>query len=368
MRPRVTVLLPVYNGEDLVGPALDSVLAQTYDDFELLVVDDCSRDNSVEVVSSYEDPRVRLVRNEENVGQVASLNRGLREARGEYVARLDQDDACLPRRLERQVAVLDAEPDVAIVGTWVDLYDAEGRLVRRMRGSIEDQADFLSLILTNQLPLAHPSVMFRLAPVLEAGGYDVSLRYAEDQDLWRRLALAGHEARVVRETLLRFRLHEGQQSQRHAEEQQANNMRSLDSFVAALTDAGAAPRLRLLLTWNDGFWDHCRDGEAARRLAAELERLLERAVTRLSLDAAQAAKLDRLVRARVALAARRSWRHGVILHWRVGLPLLRFGLRGLASRPRAEATAAAAFVYAAAPALAVLRRIERITMAVLGRA
>src|SRR5205823_6417419 len=104
--------------------AVDSVLSQTYVDFELLLVDDASTDAAVDVLPS--DPRIRILRNERNIGQIPSLNRGLHDARGEYIARLDHDDVCLPHRLERQVELLDRTPDVALAATWTDIVDNSG--------------------------------------------------------------------------------------------------------------------------------------------------------------------------------------------------------------------------------------------------
>ena len=348
------MLVPAYNGGELLRAAVASVLAQTYDDFELLVVDDCSNDGSADFLAAHDDPRIRLVRNERNLGQVPTLNRGLELARGEYVARLDQDDACLPARLERQVAVLDCAPRVGVVGSFMDLCDGEDRPAGRLGRRVDDAADFAFLLLTNQLPLTHPTVTFRLAPVREIGGYDVALRYAEDQDLWRRLALAGWEARVVPEALVRYRVHEGQQSHRHSDEQQANNLAALERFVGELADDVEPEPLRRLLAWDDAFWADCLTRENGERTASQLERLVRGAPARLGLGSADAAKLERLLRARVALAARRSWRSGVRTHWRAAPPLLRFGLAGASATAKLEAAA----VYALAPALPPLRAVE----------
>jgi len=362
--PKVSVLLPVYNGGDLVSTAIDSVLAQTFTDFELLLIDDCSTDDSAAAICAYDDPRIRLLRNERNVGQVATLNRGLREVRAPYVARLDQDDACLPHRLERQVALLDAEPEVAVVGTWMDVCDDDDHLVWELRGTIGDRAHLVFLILTNQLPIAHPTVMFRRDPVLALGGYDVSVKLAEDQDLWRRLVLAGHAARVVEEPLLRYRLHAGQQSQQRWEEQQVSNRRALDRFIAELAGEEDATAIRLLLTWDDEFWSAHGTHDDAARVAGALERLLSGARARLDLTENQAATLDEQIRARVTLAARRSWRSGVLRHWRTSRPLLHAGVLRLPPARRRRAQAVAAFVYATAPVLAVLLRGERLGQAV----
>ncbi len=133
----------------------------------------------------------------------------LREARGEYVARLDQDDIALPTRLQRQVAVLDREPNVAVVGSWVDYIDERGRTTESVRKPIDDLPDLLFLLFVKGLPLAHSAVMYRRDLVLELGSYDEAARLAEDTDLWRRIALSRHEARVVPEVLLRYLVHTG---------------------------------------------------------------------------------------------------------------------------------------------------------------
>ena len=112
MTPRVTVLLAVHNGEPYVRDAVESVLDQTHRDFEFVIVDDASTDGTVVTIESFDDARIRLFRNERNLGQVPSLNRGLREARGAIVARIDADDVSRPTRLERQLAVLDADPRI----------------------------------------------------------------------------------------------------------------------------------------------------------------------------------------------------------------------------------------------------------------
>ena len=357
--PKVTVLLPVYNGAAYITAAIQSVLDQTMDDFELLVVDDCSSDDSTAIVAGFGDPRIRVLRNEQNLGQIGSLNRGLTEARAPYVARLDQDDRCRPERLERQAAVLDAEPRVGLVGTLMDIVDDEDRPISRTRGRLDDYVDFIFAAVTNQLPLGHPSVMFRRDAVLALGGYDGSVALAEDQDLWRRLALAGYEARLLQEPLLVYRVHTGQQSQRSARLQQENNGRALDNFLATLSGRPSAPGLGLLLAWNDDFWRVCRTGADARRAAASLETLLEDAATRLDLSSKDAGKLDELMRHRVELAARRSWRTSVIRHWTASGPLLSFGLRRRRGTDLLRRRIASVFVFATAPILRVLYLVKR---------
>jgi hypothetical protein len=319
--PRVTVLLAVKDGLPWVRDAVESVLAQTYEDFELLVVDDGSSDGTAEAVEAFADPRIRVLRNDSNAGQAPSLNRGLQEARGELVARLDADDVCLPRRLERQVAVLDADPSVALVGTWMDVVDERSRLWGRLRGRVRDFPEFVFAILADRYPWGHPSLMFRRDVVVALGGYDESLAPSEDKDLYRRLALARHGARGVEEPLVRYRRHELQLSQEQADVQLRHDWQSQERFLAELAGEERARRLRLLLSTGT-------DPEGAP--SELLEQLLDGAARRLGLIASDRARLESLLARHLA----RRWAPAL----RAAGPFLRARplapLRGLARRSR----------------------------------
>jgi GT2 family glycosyltransferase len=351
----VTVLLAVRNGEPFLRAAAESVLAQTIGDLELLVVDDASDDGTPELLESIGDERLRVLRNAQNLGQVPSLNLGLHAARGRYVARLDHDDVCLPDRLERQVAVLDSQPRVAVVGSWATLVDASDAVVGHARQSIRDYLDFVYWNLVAWVLIPHPSAVFRRDVVLELGGYDESLGPSEDKDLWRRLALHRFEARIVEAELIRYRLHGTQLSRLHEERQRRNDALSHERFLAALSPDVDKEQLRLLLTADPALF---ADGVDTRRLLADLTRLLDGAASTLRLPPADRARLERLVRARVARAARDGWR-GELPAWRRASPgLARYGLRR--GGPAAAADAAA-YVLAlpVAPALAAAVRVAR---------
>jgi glycosyltransferase involved in cell wall biosynthesis len=296
---RVTVLLPVHDGEPYVGDAVRSVLEQTFDDFELLVVDDGSTDGTAETLASFHDPRLRVIRNERNVGLVASLNRGLAEARGEYVARIDADDRCLPQRLERQVAVLDAEPRVGLVGSWMELVDASGEPAGRLVARISDFAELLYYTLIMYVLVSHPAAMFRREAVLAVGGYDPHTFLAEDKDLWRRLALARWDARIVQEPLVVYRLHDDSITSRNLDAQRAVDADSQERFLATLAPAAPERLLRLLLAGQPGVWREPGDPVAA------LEQLLAAAQERLRLVETERGRLEELLRARVLEVARR---------------------------------------------------------------
>jgi len=208
--PQVTVLIPVYNREGYVRDAIESVLAQTFTDFELLVIDDGSTDRSCEVVQSYHDPRMRVVCNETNAGIPKTRNTGIRLARGEYLAFLDSDDWAYPERLAKQVAFLDSHPDYAAVGAWVDWMDEEGRSLRRVKRKpvLPDEIAALRLF---QQGIENSASMARIVVLREyehQEEYDVS----EDFDLWARIA-AHYQLATLPDVLVRRRMHSGRISE-----------------------------------------------------------------------------------------------------------------------------------------------------------
>lgn len=203
--PSVTVLMSVFNGERYLGPAIESILKQTYSDFELVIVNDGSTDGSQAIVRSYGDARIRLVENGCNLGQATALNRGLCLARGELIARQDADDLSHPERLARQVEVMCADPDLALVGTQGRVIDETGARV----GTVSRCREHISIrwyhLFDN--PFIHTSVIFRRAVVLdELGGYDESFPYCQDYELWSRV-LQSHRALNLSDRLVDYRWH-----------------------------------------------------------------------------------------------------------------------------------------------------------------
>lgn len=201
--PCVTVLMSVYNGEKYLSEAIDSILAQTYPDFEFLIIDDASSDASREIVKSYADPRIRLIANTERKGLAANLNRGIQLARGEYIARMDADDISMSERLQKQVAFMQANPDIAASGTCAIDMNESGRDLK-VRKVVRGEA--LRRWVWVPSPLIHPSVILRKS-VVEKFGYDVSLELAEDYGLWIGLHCAGERLDNLNEVLLRYRVH-----------------------------------------------------------------------------------------------------------------------------------------------------------------
>lgn len=187
--PRITVAMSVYNNAAYLAEALDSILAQSFGDFELVIVDDGSTDASPAIIDGYAaaDPRIRVIR-QANQGLIASLNHIIAVARGTYVARMDGDDVALPERFAQQVAFLDANPDHGLVGTQIWAIDERGERQSDRRIDHPLSAEHIAAALPTASPLCHPSVMMRRDLLEAVGGYRAAYRHCEDYDLWLRLA------------------------------------------------------------------------------------------------------------------------------------------------------------------------------------
>lgn len=187
MMPTVSIILPTYNCPQFVGQAIECMLAQTYADFELIVVDDGSTDNTPGIARQFADPRMRVI-TQANRGLAGALNRGLELSSGRYIARQDQDDVSFPERLAKQVAYLDAHPACALVGTWAQIW-RENEDTGRHHAHPSDNARLkFELLMDN--PFVHSSVMMRKAALDRVGGYctDRGRQPPEDFELWSRIA------------------------------------------------------------------------------------------------------------------------------------------------------------------------------------
>lgn len=203
---RISVLVPAYNAERYILPSVLSVLAQTCEDFELLVVDDCSTDRTPDLLSSIRDRRLRVLRNPRNLGIVGTLNHAMAEARGRYIARMDADDYCLPTRFARQARFLDQHPDIVLVGAGTFLLE-DGRVRHERRRSDPDPAVLRWQFLVSN-PIGHSTMMFRADAVASLDAYlREDFRYAEDFDFSHRLLHVGDLA-VLPENLVIYRLHQ----------------------------------------------------------------------------------------------------------------------------------------------------------------
>jgi glycosyltransferase involved in cell wall biosynthesis len=205
LSPKVTVFMPVYNRGAFVGPAIESVLAQNFQAFELLIIDDGSTDDSMAVVGRYSDSRIRVERNDRNRGIPYTRNRGLDLARGEYIALLDSDDRMAPRRLERQAAYLDRHPDIATLGGWVTKVNEKGRAVRNLIKPLHP--DELKAWLLFRCCHANTSLMGRTEALRDLR-YDEDFTVSSDFELSVRLSRKHQVANMPR-TLTLMREHGG---------------------------------------------------------------------------------------------------------------------------------------------------------------
>lgn len=203
--PLISVVLPVYNGERYLGDAIDSILAQTYSNFELIAIDDGSTDSSLYILNKYADLDLRIrVISRTNKGLVTTLNEAIDIARGLWIARMDQDDIALPHRFERQLEWLE-RTGADISGSWVRRFGTSDKRVVRLRET--DAAIKMEMLFCS--PLAHPTVMMN-SNFVRRLRYDCMWEKAEDYDLWVRAAEAGWKMTNVPEVLLLYRQHEAQ--------------------------------------------------------------------------------------------------------------------------------------------------------------
>ena len=201
MLPCVSVVLPVYNVAPYIEATIASILEQTFADFELLVLDDCSTDDTAARVQSIRDPRLRFIRNPRNLGRAGTDNAALPHVRGKFIAKMDGDDLCHPERLARQVAFLESNPDVNVVGAWIQNFGASTYLNRYPASP--DAAQVLTLF---TLPTGNPAVMLRASLFRDQGlVYNNALRQTEDYDFFARYV---RELRVASlpEPLIQYRV------------------------------------------------------------------------------------------------------------------------------------------------------------------
>jgi len=206
-KPIVSVVMPVLNPHPVYfRQAIESILNQTLQDWELVIVEDPSPRSAAEILKDYPDPRIRHFVNPQRTSLVKQLNRALQEALAELVARHDHDDISEPERLEKQVRFMESHPEVAVLGTWLRVIDEEGRTLGFRRYPCDHDDIVRAMRLYNSV--GHPSVMFRKGIVLEAGGYE-NIDLVEDYELWCRLAKKGARFAALPEALVRYRVHLG---------------------------------------------------------------------------------------------------------------------------------------------------------------
>ena len=223
-QPLVTVLMPNHNGAKTIAESIQSVLDQTMKDFELLIVEDASTDQSRQVIASFTDPRIRMMPFEQNEHICIALNTGIRSAKGKYIARIDSDDCWLPQKLEKQIAYMEAHPKCGASFSWVNVINEEGESLSASQSMFVElfaahnrpRAQWIHDFFHNGSALCHPSAVFPRSVALELGGYRNSLVQVQDYDLWIRIAKK-YDIYVFEEPLMNYRhaLHGGNVSEQN---------------------------------------------------------------------------------------------------------------------------------------------------------
>jgi glycosyltransferase involved in cell wall biosynthesis len=264
MNPRVSVVMSVFNGEKYLRNAVESILSQTFADFEFIVIDDGSSDRGSEVIKAYKDPRIRFSCNEQNMGLTRTLNMGLKQARGEYIARMDCDDVSLPDRLTRQVAFMDSNPNMGACCTWALDIDETGKVIGRRETPIGEKLDNFYWQGT---PLIHPAAMFRFKQSC-GPWYDETMRFAQDYELWLRIR-AEQRLGALTEYLLLYRVHDKSITAANPEEQ------TRSSYIAFCKHIGGNKisygEFMALLNYSNRL-DPFRRALAMRRLAKNIRK------------------------------------------------------------------------------------------------
>ena len=242
MTPKVSVIMSVYNGERHLPDAMESMLGQTFDKFEFIIINDGSKDKTVDVLTSYDDHRIQIVNNMENLGLAKCLNIGLKMAKCEYIARMDADDVSLPERLERQLDFLERNADVGLVGSYAEMMDENGNRFYVWKMPTEDTRIRQHLWKNNSF--CHGSTMYRRECINDVGSYREKFKYAQDYDLWFRVSerynLANidillYRMRRIRGTISRMNISEqplyGLLAVEFAKERQQFDSDSYDKFT-----------------------------------------------------------------------------------------------------------------------------------------
>lgn len=205
MKPKISVIMSVFNGELYVEQCIESVISQTFEDFEFLILDDASTDRTNEIIKKNKDKRIKLIKNEKNLGLTKSLNLLIEMARGEYVARLDADDICMNERFQKQKTFLDQNKSIGMVASNCDIINENSDLLYNHCPQSNDTAFKWSFLFRN--PIRHSTAMMRKEVLNKIGKYNESFEFSQDYELWNRIK--NHSAiAVIPETLARIRVHE----------------------------------------------------------------------------------------------------------------------------------------------------------------
>ena len=227
--------MSVYNGEEYLAEAVDSVLNQSFEDFELIIINDCSTDKTGEILERYaaRDARVRVHTNEVNLRLPSSLNKAISLAEGKYIARMDADDICLPDRFEKQYAFMEAHPDTALSSCRFMTLKNQVISSGGCGGKTDNESIKAMLLVTN--PILHPGIIAK-AEVIRELGYDKSFTCTEDMEIWSRFVMAGHKIEIQPEYLMIYRLHDKQITETTRERQRGEVKTLQKRYYGALLE------------------------------------------------------------------------------------------------------------------------------------
>ncbi|MEC4817072.1 MAG: glycosyltransferase [Scytonema sp. PMC 1069.18] len=249
--PKISVLMSVYNGSRYLQKSIETILNQTFANFEFIIIDDCSTDSSWEIINDYanKDQRIKLFKNEENLGLTKSLKKGFKLAQGEYIARQDADDISLQKRFEKQVSLLDTHPKVILVSCNIEVINAEGKKVAEHQQACDSQWIPWYLMFYNHVA-GHSQVMFRRKPVEDIGGYSETRPYSQDYELWCRLIKVG-DIFILPEVLQKQRLHNKSISAEKSTQQRTLSLNQSKHNIEHLIDKELSLEEVANLRW---FW------------------------------------------------------------------------------------------------------------------
>jgi len=199
--PKASVIMPVYNEEKYIKKAIESILNQTFKDFEFIIIDDGSTDRTKEILKKYKDKRIKIITNRKNEFVSRALNKGIKKAKGEYIIRIDGDDIALPNRLEKQINFLETHPEISVLGSAIFEINKKNSL-KLMPVLTKDDQIKKGLGLRMFRIIYHPTVIIRKKVLIDIGMYNEKLQYTQDKDLWLRLAAKEYKFENLREPLL----------------------------------------------------------------------------------------------------------------------------------------------------------------------
>jgi len=303
--------MPVYNGEKYLAEAIESILTQTFADFEFVIVDDGSQDGSAAIIRDYakRDERIRVIRHERNQGVTTARNSGIAASRGEFIAAMDHDDISLPQRLEKQVDFLQSHPDIGVVGTFLQSVSQE---MSRLHLHEKPQQHAL-IVLRYSLgatPIAGPTIMVRRKTMLSVGGYEESIKVADDRDLFSRLFWQARFANLPEELYL-HRRYDQQTSFKLLEERKREGFATRQRWLNRLWGEAPPASIDRLERLRDGTKMGWRERRLLRR---DVERLIDAMVAAKMLVASDMPMIEAELNRRLESTTPRLWQ--MFLHWR----------------------------------------------------